>query len=405
MKLDVEIAKFLDAVEYRVLTAIEIGSRNHELVPFELIASIAKAPGGSSRVRRALSTLHKHKLVFHDGSNYNGYRLTSMGYDYLALKALLSRGSVSGVGTRIGVGKESDIFEAEDGEGKPIVLKFHRLGRTSFRDVKNKRDYLGGRQSAGSWMFLSRLAAEREYKYMKGLYDCDFPVPTPFDWSRHCVVMSRVWGYPMTQIDVGGISDAQRVYETLMELIVKLAEHGVIHGDFNEFNLMMEDNGDITLIDFPQMISINHVHALEQFDRDISCIKAYFAKRQRIAFVEMPSEDIFEGIQRKAHLDVQLECSGYDASMKESLEVEKVNGLSEEVEEIEELSELVEQNLIVDDEVKKEKRGQSKKLDRNSIREILKKKIKDTTKSAKAGKMMRNKRNNNKERIIAEGLR
>lgn len=34
-----------------------------------------------------------------------------MGYDYLALKALVNRGAISSVGSQIGVGKESDVFE------------------------------------------------------------------------------------------------------------------------------------------------------------------------------------------------------------------------------------------------------------------------------------------------------
>jgi hypothetical protein len=34
-----------------------------------------------------------------------------MGYDFLAIKALVARGHISGVGRQIGVGKESDIFE------------------------------------------------------------------------------------------------------------------------------------------------------------------------------------------------------------------------------------------------------------------------------------------------------
>lgn len=41
-----------------------------------------------------------------------------------------------------------------------MALKLHRLGRTSFRAVKNKRDYLKDRSSASfSWLYLSRLAA------------------------------------------------------------------------------------------------------------------------------------------------------------------------------------------------------------------------------------------------------
>lgn len=46
-----------------------------------------------------------------------------------------------------------------------------------------------------------------------------------------------------------------------MELIVKLANHGLIHGDFNEFNLMLDDSDHVTMIDFPQMVSTSHLNA------------------------------------------------------------------------------------------------------------------------------------------------
>ena len=45
------------------------------------------------------------------------------------------------------------------------------LGRVSFRAIKEKRDYLGKRRSA-SWMYMSRLAAQKEWAFMKvhGIY-------------------------------------------------------------------------------------------------------------------------------------------------------------------------------------------------------------------------------------------
>lgn len=46
-----------------------------------------------------------------------------------------------------------------------------------------------------------------------------------------------------------------------MELIVKLANHGLIHGDFNEFNLILDKHDHITMIDFPQMVSTSHPNA------------------------------------------------------------------------------------------------------------------------------------------------
>jgi RIO kinase 2 len=47
-----------------------------------------------------------------------------------------------------------------------LARKLHRLGRTSFRAVKSKRDYLRHRRSF-NWLYLSRLAALKEFAFMK----------------------------------------------------------------------------------------------------------------------------------------------------------------------------------------------------------------------------------------------
>lgn len=65
--------------------------------------------------------------------------------------------------------------------------------------------------------------------------------------------------YYRRQIDQVG--DPGKLYSELMNLIVKLAQYGLIHGDFNEFNILIKSNGDPILIDFPQMVSISHVNA------------------------------------------------------------------------------------------------------------------------------------------------
>ena len=181
MKFDVNILRYLDKDTWRVLVATEMGMKNHEIVPVELINAIAglKRGGGFKHIKELL----KHKLVHHENREYDGYRLTPLGYDFLALKAFVNRGSVTGVGRKIGVGKESDVYEVIDGEGRQMALKLHRLGRTSFRDVKSKRDYLGKRTQY-NWLYLSRLAAVKEYQFMVALHEYGFRCPsqlTPTD--------------------------------------------------------------------------------------------------------------------------------------------------------------------------------------------------------------------------------
>lgn len=44
---------------------------------------------------------------------------------------------------------------------------------------------------------------------------------------------------PCHSVQVKELSDPQAVFSTVIGLIVRLAEHGLIHCDFNEFNLMV----------------------------------------------------------------------------------------------------------------------------------------------------------------------
>ena len=85
-----------------------------------------------------------------------------------------------------------------------VIIKFHRLGRTSFRKIKEKRDYLKHRKT-GSWLYLSRLASLKEFAYMKALHDHGFPTPTPIDHNRHAVVMEKIKGTTLYVKSIEGL--------------------------------------------------------------------------------------------------------------------------------------------------------------------------------------------------------
>ena len=121
MKLDPDLIHYLTKEHFRVLIAVEMGMKNHELVPVPLIESLAALK--RSNCYKIIQFLLKHKLVMHVNKVYDGYALTYMGYDYLALKAFMKRGTVKRVGIKIGVGKESDIYLCEAGSGIPEVKK------------------------------------------------------------------------------------------------------------------------------------------------------------------------------------------------------------------------------------------------------------------------------------------
>ncbi|XP_076125665.1 serine/threonine-protein kinase RIO2 [Alosa pseudoharengus] len=313
-KLNVVLLRYLSRDDFRVLTAVEMGMKNHEIVPVSLVASIASLRhGGCNKILRELV---KHKLMAYERSKMvQGYRLNYGGYDYLALKTLSSRDVITSVGNQMGVGKESDIYIVANSEDEQFALKLHRLGRTSFRNLKNKRDYHKHRNRM-SWLYLSRLSAMKEFAYMKALYDQGFPVPKPVDYNRHAVVMELINGYPLCQ--VREVADPAALYNEIMELIVKLANHGLIHGDFNEFNLMLDDKDHVTMIDFPQMVSTSHINAEWYFDRDVKCVREFFIRRFNYESELYPT---FKDIRRECSLDVEISASGYTKAMQQDDEL------------------------------------------------------------------------------------
>lgn len=362
--------------------------KDHYLVPMPLINAIANLRSGGTH--KIMSSLLRDKLLSHERKNaHDGYRLTNAGYDILALHNLKSRGFIVALGQRVGTGKESDIYLASDTEGRQIILKFHRLGRTSFRNVKKKRDYFGTKtQQAHSWLFLSRLSALKEFAFMKALHDVDYPTPTPLAQNRHIVAMSLVRGMPLYQIYPKQLTveQAADIYEQAIHLATRLASHGLVHCDLNEFNLLVDLSGIqalatnpedsyvrhsgqsvsdekslgllskpaweqsleandnvqesipapvqllpdgkpkpvVTLIDFPQMISIKHPNAEEYYERDLACLKRFFEQKLHCNVPEDIGIDIkwaTVAIAADDRLDDELRASGASDTLTNDLEL------------------------------------------------------------------------------------
>ncbi len=154
---------------------------------------------------------------------------------------------------------------------------------------------------------------------MRALGEHGLPVPEAIDQNRHCVVMSIIEAKPLSQ--VYSIKDPAKVYKQIMENMVKLAKLGLVHCDFNEFNIMIDEKEDITVIDFPQMVSIKHENAASLFTRDVDCIVKFFnrkvkysASEEKMGMFAYPTlEEIMEdmNLSEDLALDKQLAASGF----------------------------------------------------------------------------------------------
>ena len=127
----------------------------------------------------------------------------------------------------------------------------------------------------------------------------------PVAQNRHAILMSFINGFPLNKVK--SIEQPDIGYNTLMDIIERFAQYGLIHSDFNEFNIMIDNEQKIWVIDFPQMVSTSHANADFYFDRDVECIKALFKKK--FAF-ESERDVRLSGVKTLVNLDSTMNASG-----------------------------------------------------------------------------------------------
>ena len=274
---DVAVSVFreLEPEDIRVLTAIELGMARHEYVPDRFITAFSGL--NPDEVSYRLRRLHKFGLIRRWSELYVGYILRAAGYDCLAINALVKADVIQAFGKRLGVGKEADVYTALTPGGEEVAVKFHRLGRMSFRKTRVKRSYVEDRMHI-SWLYQSRLAAKREYRALKLVYEAGVSVPRPIAQNRHVVVMGMIHGDELVEyVDVG---DPQSVLLDILDNVRKAyLKAGVVHSDLSEYNVILKPDGTVLIIDWPQYVTRRHPNAEDLLARDVRNIVKYFRRK------------------------------------------------------------------------------------------------------------------------------
>lgn len=273
MAVAAERIRSLNRYEKTILLALERGMKRYSWVPLEQLKTATKL--SESELNYRLSRLIAWGMVRFNPVPYDGYALVFGGYDTLALTTLTRKGTISALGTLIGEGKESVVYDAL-GLG-PVAIKFHRVGGRSFSSARLNREYMPG-EGHCPWLIASKKSAEREYLALKTLHPA-VSVPLPIDQNRHTVVMSLVCGQGLNRCR---LSEPQRVLDEILENVRNAYRAGIIHADLSEYNILMEE-GKCVLIDWPQWIGTDHRNARSILERDIDNILAFFKRKYRTA--------------------------------------------------------------------------------------------------------------------------
>jgi RIO kinase 2 len=281
----------LEAEDFRVLQALELGMASSQYVPLEGIIKYANL--NPQEVEFRISGLNRRGLLYGQPQPYTGYILNYEGYDCLALNALVKADVLEALGRSLGVGKESDVYEALTPDEARVAVKFHRLGRTSFRDTRRKRGYVADRRHI-SWLYQSRLAAEREFEALRLVHPAGVSAPKPIYRNRHVLVMSYIEGYNLADID--SLDDPEGFLDDILQNIRCALSAGVIHTDLSEFNIVVQPDGEVLLIDWPQFVTKDHPNAEMLLKRDIRNVLRYFSRKfgversldEALVFVKKP---------------------------------------------------------------------------------------------------------------------
>lgn len=249
----------------------------HEMVPFEEVIKYSRL--NESELDWRLRKLNELELVYRQSEPYLGYILNYTAYDLLALNALVKGEVLEALGPPIGLGKEADVYQAITPENIVVAVKFHRLGRTSFRDTRRKREYIANRKHM-SWLYQSRLAAENEYKALQAVYEGGVSSPEPFTHNRHCIVMQIIEGIQLNEVIE--LDQPIEYLNDILKNVRKALKVGVIHSDLSEYNVLITREGKIWLIDWPQYVTLDHPNGLEFLERDIENIVYFFQRKHHV---------------------------------------------------------------------------------------------------------------------------
>lgn len=292
-KSSMRLFKTLQLEDFRVLLAIERGLSKYENIPTKTIISYSHLPTDKAlyHIRRS----HKNGLIRRLTSPYEGYTLNYLGYDFLALNTFVMAGHITAIGEAIGLGKEADVYKALTPENSDVAIKFHRLGRISFRQTAKCRGYT---ESKTSWLLRSKVAAEREYAALKKAFDNGVAVPKPIAQNRHAILIDKIEGIRL--LYAKSISNPKRVlFNIIKNVTIAYNKAQIIHADLSEYNILLNSSESIRIIDWPQYISTSHPRAEELLKKDIRNISKFFEKFH----IKAPVDSILNFVKGSASLE------------------------------------------------------------------------------------------------------
>jgi len=176
-------------------------------------------------------------------------------------------------------GKESLVFLADTPEGDRVLVKIYMNQAGGFRDMeqylrgdKRFRNIKSGRRSIiNEW-------CKKEFKNLKKASKI-LRCPEAIAFQKNILVMEFIGRefspFPkLKDVEIENPGGALR--KTLREIEELWKEEKLVHGDLSEYNMLVNDKGELIWIDFSQGVHKTHPEAVNLLKRDIENVVKFF---------------------------------------------------------------------------------------------------------------------------------
>lgn len=265
------LVSLLNKSDFKILKVFASSLKNRQFLNLPTLSQYSNL--SQSLVEHHLKRLVKYGLI--SKSNI-GYTLLVTGLDIYVLKILSNKNIITAIGPQIGIGKEAEVYLAHDSLEQDKILKMFRLGRSSFKQIKRKREVNTG---TNSWLLLNIDTAKKEYDILTYLKDSSTSFPSPLYRSFHCIVMEPIYGSRLSEIE--NLDYPELVLEKIISNMTIAYRKGYINGDLNEYNILVNDD-NIFILDWPQAIRVDTTNADVVLTRDVNNIIKFFSRKFEI---------------------------------------------------------------------------------------------------------------------------
>lgn len=185
----------------------------------------------------------------------------------------------------ISTGKEADVYRVTTKEGFAAV-KIYRIETSNFKAMQN---YLIGdprfARIRKSKRGIIDVWCQKEFSNLQEALKIGINVPKPIAFEKNILVMEFLGtknGSPYPLLKNVKPKNPEKLIKILSDYIKKMWKAKLVHGDLNEFNIMMKGQTPI-IIDIGQAMNTRHPIALELLKRDLGQV-AKLAKKYKVEY-------------------------------------------------------------------------------------------------------------------------